>query len=141
MMTAAVLHDVLEESSVTTRQLEKEYGVEVAHLVTELTHAPQDGDKYEYLKRFSAASIPALVIKLADRYCNIRHRLIAYPTGVRAYLGKSAVLLEIMRSRHAEIAKRFNEKVAEGIVAAYHGLENEIKQLAGGAQSDPGRDL
>ena len=97
IMTAAVLHDVLEESEITARQLEKEFGGEVAQLVTDLTHDPQDGDKHEYLKRFATASVPALVVKLADRYCNIQHRLVAYPAGAKAYFGKSAVLLEIMR--------------------------------------------
>jgi len=137
IMTAAVLHDVLEESDVTARQLAKEFGEEVAQLVVELTHAPQDGDKYEYLKRFSTASVPAVVVKLADRYCNIQHRLLAYPAGVKAYFGKSAVLLEIMRSRHAEIAGRFGERVAGAIVAAYQRLEDEVKQIPGDAQPDP----
>jgi hypothetical protein len=103
----------------------------VAQYVTELTHAPQDGDKYEYLKRFSAASLPALVVKLADRYCNIRHRLVAYPAGVKSYFGKSAVLLEIMRARQAEIAARFSERVSETITAAYMRLENDITQITG----------
>ena len=108
IMTAAVLHDILEESDVTIRQLDKEFGADVAQLVKELTHDPQDGDKHEYLKRFATASVPALVIKLADRYCNIQHRLVAYPAGVNAYFGKSAVLLEIMQSRRSEIAGRFS---------------------------------
>ena len=135
IMTAAVLHDVLEESDVTARQLDKEFGEEVAQLVTELTHDPQEGDKYEYLKRFSTASVPALVVKLADRYCNIQHRLVAYPAGVKAYFGKSAVLLEIMRSRHAEIAGRFSEEVSAAIAFAYQSLESDVKQIAGEVQS------
>ena len=81
IMTAAVLHDVLEESEITARQLEKEFGGEVAQLVTDLTHDPQDGDKHEYLKRFATASVPALVVKLADRYCNIQHRLVGISGG------------------------------------------------------------
>ncbi len=137
IMTAAVLHDVLEESEMTARQLEKEFGGEVAQLVTDLTHDPQDGDKHEYLKRFATASVPALVVKLADRYCNIQHRLVAYPAGAKAYFGKSAVLLEIMRSRHAEIAGRFSEKVSGAIAFAYQGLEKAVKQIAGEVQQDP----
>jgi hypothetical protein len=136
IMTAAVLHDVLEESNMTARQLAKEFGEEVSKLVVELTHDPQDSDKHEYLKRFSAASVPALVVKLADRYCNVQHRLLAYPAGVKAYFGKSAVLLEIMRSRHAEIVGRFGERVSTVIVAAYQRLENEIKQVPGDIQPD-----
>ena len=131
IMAAAVLHDIIEDSAVTTRQLAKEFGEEAAQLVRELTHDPQEGDKHEYLKRFSSASVPALVVKLADRYCNIQHRLVAYPAGVNAYFGKSAVLLEIMRSRRAEITGRFGEGVSAAIAAAYQGLENAIKQIEG----------
>jgi len=134
IMTAAVLHDVLEESEVTARQLEKEFGAEVARLVTELTHDPQEGDKYEYLQRFSTASVPALVVKLADRACNIQHRLVAYPAGVKAYVGKSAVLLETMRTRNAEIASHFSAKVSAAIAAAYQSLERAVKQIAGDVQ-------
>ena len=129
IMAAAVLHDIVEDSTVTTRQLAKEFGEETAQLVRELTHDPQEGDKHEYLKRFSSASVPALVVKLADRYCNIQHRLAAYPAGVNAYFGKSAILLEIMRSRRAEIAGRFSESVSGTIAAAYLSLEDAIKQI------------
>ena len=99
-------------------------------MVAELTHDPQEGDKYEYLKRFSTASVPALVVKLADRYCNIKHRLVAYPAGVRAYFGKSTVLLEIMRSRRNEIAGRFNGEVSEAVTFAYQSVENEVKRIS-----------
>jgi (p)ppGpp synthase/HD superfamily hydrolase len=136
IMTAAVLHDIFEESDVTMRQLEKEFGAEVAQLVRELTHDPQEGEKYEYLKRFSTASVPALAVKLADRYCNIKHRLVAYPAGVKTYLGKSAVLLEVMQSRHAEIAGRFGEKVAGAIASAFQALENAVNQVAGDVPPD-----
>ena len=137
IMTAAVLHDVFEESDMASRQLAKDFGEGVARLVVELTHDQQEGDKHEYLKRFSTASIPSLVVKLADRYCSIRHRLVAYPAGVKAYFGKSAVLLEILRSRHAEIAGRFNESVAAAIAAAYQRLENDVKQVVGDDQPGP----
>jgi (p)ppGpp synthase/HD superfamily hydrolase len=132
IMAAAVLHDVLEESkNLTARQLAKEFGEEVAQLVTELTHAPQDGDKHEYLKRFATSSVAALVIKLADRYCNIQHRLVAYPAGVKTYFGKSAVLLENLRARQTEIAARFGEPVSTAITSAYRALEDAVKLVAG----------
>jgi len=136
IMTAAVLHDILEDTDVTSRQLAKEFGEEVAQLVEELTHDPQDGGKSEYLKRFSAASVSALVIKLADRYCNIQHRLVADPNGVRAYFEKSAILPEIMHSRYAEIAGGVGEKAAKAIASAYQSLESAIEQIAGHVQPD-----
>jgi (p)ppGpp synthase/HD superfamily hydrolase len=129
-MTVAVLHDVLEDSSITSKELARDFGDEVSRLVIELTHDPQDEDKSQYLERFFTASIPALVVKLADRYCNLQHRLVADPKGVKSYFRKSAVLLEIMRSRHAEIAGRFSEEAAAAIALAYQGLENAVPKVA-----------
>jgi (p)ppGpp synthase/HD superfamily hydrolase len=131
VMAAAVLHDILEDSDVTPRELAKDFGEEVARFVIELTHDPQDGDKSHYLKRFSTASVPALVIKLADRYCNVQHRLLADPGGAGAYFRKSAVLLEIMCARRAEIAARYGEKTAASIASAYQGLETAVEQISG----------
>jgi (p)ppGpp synthase/HD superfamily hydrolase len=131
IMMAAVLHDVLEDSNVTARQLAKEFGEEVAKMVTELTHNPRDVDKHEYLKRFSTASVPALVIKLADRYCNMQHRLAVSPGGLHAYFAKSAVLLEVMQSRRAEIIGRFSEAVFSAIALAYQNVESAVKQIPG----------
>ncbi len=42
-----------------------------------------------------------------------------------------------MRTRHAEIAGRFGEKVSEAIAAAYQGLESAVKQIAGDVQPEP----
>jgi guanosine-3',5'-bis(diphosphate) 3'-pyrophosphohydrolase len=137
IMAAAVLHDIIEDSDVTARQLVKDFGEEVAKLVTELTHDPQDGDKFEYLSRFSTSSIPALVVKLADRYCNIQYRLAAYPIGVNAYFGKSAILLEIMRSRRDEIIRCFSGAVFGAISFAYQTVESTVKPIAGDVQSEP----
>lgn len=136
IMTAAVLHDIIEDSDVTARQLAKDFGEEVAKLVTELTHDPQDSDKFEYLKRFSTSSVPALVVKLADRYCNIQYRLAAYPSGVGTYFGKSVVLLQIMRSRRDEIVGRFSGAVSEAATFAYQSVENEVKQVSGDVRQD-----
>jgi (p)ppGpp synthase/HD superfamily hydrolase len=137
IMTVAVLHDILEDSEVTSRQLVKEFGEEVAQSVTDLTHDPRDGGKSEYLKRFSATSVSTLVVKLADRYCNLQHRLVANPNGVRVYFEKSALLLEIMRARRDEIAGRFGEKAAGAIASAYRSLEIAVEQIPGDVQADP----
>lgn len=91
LLSAAVLHDVLEDSQVTYKQLAKDFGEEVAGIVKEVTHDRKaDGDKAEYLRRFATASVPALVVKLADRYCNPTDCVLTDPGRVAAYLGKSA---------------------------------------------------
>jgi len=51
-MAAAVLHDVLEDSPITMKQLAKGFGDEIAGIVKELTFDRKtDGDKNNYLGR------------------------------------------------------------------------------------------
>jgi (p)ppGpp synthase/HD superfamily hydrolase len=122
LMAAAVLHDVLEDSPITMKQLVKSFGDEIAGIVQELTFDRKaDGDKNKYLGRFATASLPALLVKLADRHCNLRDCRATAPTRLESYRAKSAVLLSIMNRRLPEISQRFGESVAVAIVAAFAG--------------------
>ncbi len=135
LLTAAVLHDVLEDSQVTYKELAKEFGEETAGIVKELTHDPKiNGDKAEYLKQFATASVPALVVKLADRYCNITDCLLTDPSRVEAYFGKSAVLIDILQKRRPEISERFGEEVGTAIASALDTLQ-EAARLKASARS------
>jgi len=136
LMAAAVLHDVLEQSNTTPRLLAKQFGLEVANVVQELTHVRQNGDKSQYLETFARATIPAVVIKLADRYCNLRHRQVAAPDKLAAYFAKTAPLLAVLETRRAEIAGRFGAATATAIVAAYDELARAIPPLAGPPPAD-----
>lgn len=123
LLSAAVLHDVLEDSQVTYKQLAKDFGEEVAGIVKEVTHDRKaDGDKAEYLRRFATASVPALVVKLADRYCNPTDCVLTDPGRVAAYLGKSAPLVEIMRQRLPEISQQLGQEVGTAIASAFDSL-------------------
>lgn len=86
-ITAAYLHDTLEDTAVKYALIEKEFGAEVAELVHELTH---DGQKDEYGYYFPRLkSQKAILVKLCDRASNIS-RMSAWPE-IRQlqYLSKS----------------------------------------------------
>ncbi|HAS33976.1 TPA: hypothetical protein DCS34_01540 [Candidatus Peribacteria bacterium] len=76
---AALLHDTMEKSGVNKRQLELQFGQEVADVVEALTRkqhtgAPSRAQEHEYLLRLTRVNelYPyALLIKLADRIHNI----------------------------------------------------------------------
>ncbi len=81
-IAAGLLHDVVEDTEVTTQELEKEFGPDVAHLVdglTKLNKLQYHGDKMEFQadnlrKMFLAMAkdIRVIIIKLADRLHNMR---------------------------------------------------------------------
>jgi (p)ppGpp synthase/HD superfamily hydrolase len=107
-LTAAVLHDTLEQTSVTDRKLRELFDADVLKIVKELTFSPTTGlSKEDYLGQFATASIPALVIKLADRYCNVLDFMLTKPEYASRYFHKAAPLIDAARSRLAEINERF----------------------------------
>lgn len=75
LIVAAVLHDVVEDSSYPNWKIAKQFGGRVAGLVQELTTdevAKQTIGKKAYLKaKMSGMSSYALVIKLCDRLHNM----------------------------------------------------------------------
>lgn len=75
IMAAAMLHDVLEDTYTSYKELEDEFGEVVASLVMEVTSAsfmPKLIGKQTYLaQKMRYMSSYALIIKLADRLDNI----------------------------------------------------------------------
>lgn len=70
-----MLHDVIEDSDTTKKQLEKEFGPRIAELVDLVTKYkdPKDQNwKEKYYTRLQNGSVEAQLIKFADRLSNVR---------------------------------------------------------------------
>ncbi len=69
-VAAAVLHDLLEDSKVTVKQIQKKFGSKIADLVTAVSFKPEVNDKVkqyqEMFERTRIAGFEALMIKCAD---------------------------------------------------------------------------
>ena len=110
MFAAALLHDVLEDTSVEAQTIQQQFGDVVLRLVEELTCAA-DRDKVEYMRSFESASVEAFVIKLADRWCNVSDFCVEEPEYAPKYLRKAAPLFEFLPHRQPEIEGRFGPNV------------------------------
>lgn len=78
VLTAAVLHDVLEDTACPPAEVQLRFGDAVFELVEWTTKpdvepAAADAARIRYLEAFRAAPEPARLVKLADRTSNVQH--------------------------------------------------------------------
>jgi guanosine-3',5'-bis(diphosphate) 3'-pyrophosphohydrolase len=74
VLTATVLHDVLEDTSTTPSEIERLFGSDIRRLVEEVTDTPglpTDERRRQQLDRARKASARARLIRLADKAANL----------------------------------------------------------------------
>lgn len=137
-LCAALLHDVVEDTSVTLEELRGEFGSEVALLVDGVTKLGQvslstkEEEQAENVRKMllaMAKDIRVIIIKLADRLHNMRTLQFRIPEKQRA---KSLETMEIyvplanrlgmmaMKEELEDISLRYLDPVA------YHEIENTL---------------
>jgi len=74
----ALLHDVVEDTDTTITEIRENFGAEIAYLVAELTKDKEERERLKLSKKeytlymMVKMSNDALIVKLCDRYCNIK---------------------------------------------------------------------
>ncbi|GGS75459.1 HD domain-containing protein [Nonomuraea spiralis] len=71
VLTAIVLHDVLEDTPCTEKELTRRFGADVTGLVRWVTR-PANGRKSDHLATLAEAPAQAVLVKLADRVSNVQ---------------------------------------------------------------------
>jgi len=101
MLTAAVLHDVVEDTEVTLQEVEAHFGPTVAKLVDELTEPDWPGNrkarKAAERGRLAQISPAAQTVKLADLISNSKTIVSLDPDFAKVYLREKAAILQVMR--------------------------------------------
>ena len=117
---ACLLHDVRENNlSISHENLVDTFGDKIANLVDELTFMPtvhldpqvKAKLKAEYMASFGSKSIESLLVKLADRCCNVCDFFATDPNYAPKYFSKASSLYEAMVQRQPEFLERFGEAV------------------------------
>jgi GTP diphosphokinase / guanosine-3',5'-bis(diphosphate) 3'-diphosphatase len=122
ILVAAVLHDVVEDTTVTEHELEEKFGKKVAALVSELTddkHLPKEERKRLQLHTAHLLSPDARVIRISDKICNIYDILYAPPGDWEMprrmeYLAWADAVVNKIRGTNAALEQRFDELMVEG---------------------------
>jgi HD domain len=113
-LSAAVLHDVREEvTTYTAASLVTSVGATVAGIVEELTFTGET-TKAAYLKSFANKSPEALIVKAADRCCNVRDFALEDRVYARKYLKQADCLYDVLYNRVFEIGDRFGSGILNG---------------------------
>lgn len=102
MLAAALLHDTIEDTSITETDVQKEFGFRIAKLVVELTDIskPEDGNrafrKAMDRDKLAKVSDDAQTIKLADLISNGKDIAVNDPKFAKVFLNEKRQLLDVL---------------------------------------------
>jgi (p)ppGpp synthase/HD superfamily hydrolase len=106
VLCAAILHDVVEDTSCTIAGVREDFGVRVADMVGWVTKpdaeagADKKAVKEAYLKRLADAPDDAILVKLADRASNVQTLCNLGPEKQREYYAQTvAYIMPLAASR------------------------------------------
>jgi (p)ppGpp synthase/HD superfamily hydrolase len=111
----ALLHDAIEDTKTTKKQLEKKFGGRVAEAVSALTkneELPKEERIPDSLRRIKALNKEVWAVKLADRITNLqkppadwtKKKIIAYQQSAR-------MILQELREGNEYLATRLEKKI------------------------------
>ncbi len=113
MLAAALLHDVVEDTSVTAHDLSEQFPAAVMQLVTALTETKLDASgaqrpwrdrKEDHLRVLSAATSEACTIALADKLHNLSSMLFDLDAGEDIWSRFNASMPEVLWYHQAMLA-------------------------------------
>jgi (p)ppGpp synthase/HD superfamily hydrolase len=113
-LTAALLHDTIEDTTTDYDDLEKQFGAKVAGWVTALTkdkRLPDDEREEAYMATLTAADPAVKVAKLADIYDNLTDSQRLSPTQRRRSIDRSKKYLAALERDLPPIARAAVELV------------------------------
>ena len=122
ILSAALLHDTVEDTGTTLEELEDAFGLAVCKLVEEVSDdkdLPKDERKKSQIEHAPKLSREAKSIKLADKICNVTDVVHNPPTAWslerrREYLNWSERVIVGCRGSNPALEAHFDELLREG---------------------------
>jgi len=71
LINAAILHDILEDTSTSEKEIEQKFGKEILEIIKAVTHKDEEEPDEEYLSRVAAGGYLAVLVKRFDRLENL----------------------------------------------------------------------
>ena len=122
ILSAALLHDTIEDTETTPAELEETFGPTVRRLVEEVSDdktLPKANRKLQQIEHAAHISHSAKLIKLADKICNVTDVVHNPPTAWslerrREYLNWSERVIVGCRGSNPALEARFDALLREG---------------------------
>lgn len=96
VIIAGLLHDVLEDTETTVRELEEQFGSNITLLVLGCTKDPERGTPVEILRRAAEQDSRVIYVKLADRADNLQDDPANLKVStVENYVNQTPLILEL----------------------------------------------
>jgi guanosine-3',5'-bis(diphosphate) 3'-pyrophosphohydrolase len=117
VLSAALLHDTIEDTETTPAELEREFGKRIAGIVAEVTDdktLPKSERKRLQVEHAATISHEAKLVKLADKICNLRDMLDAPPakwdlTRRQEYFVWAKDVVDNLRGTHPKLEALFDQ--------------------------------
>ncbi|MFX0038340.1 MAG: HD domain-containing protein [Promethearchaeota archaeon] len=107
LMIATLLHDLLEDTNLTIKEIENKFGKKVASIVNESTK-PQELKKDYWLENFKNYSKEAKIIKIADRIDNLLDMEKWDEKRQISYLNQSKIIVNSCGDANRELANKLD---------------------------------
>ena len=120
VLSAALLHDTVEDTDTTPEELERAFGRRIARIVAEVTddkNLPKAERKRLQVEHAATISAEAKLVKLADKICNLRDVAERPPASwdlVRRteYFDWAKSVVDRLRGAHPQLEKAFDAAYA-----------------------------
>ncbi len=121
VLSAALLHDTVEDTATTPGELEKAFGPRIARIVAEVTddkELPKAERKRLQIEHAASISREAKLVKLADKICNLRDVTARPPAQWdlkrrREYFEWAKSVVDRLRGVHPQLEAAFDAAYAK----------------------------
>ncbi len=118
LLMAALLHDTVEDTATTFEDIERSFGREVADIVREVTDdkaLAKAERKRLQIEHAAHLSRRAMLVKLADKICNLRDVVVSPPADwsvqrKREYFDWAKAVVDRMRGVHPDLEAMFDRE-------------------------------
>jgi (p)ppGpp synthase/HD superfamily hydrolase len=136
-LVAALLHDTLEDTDYTAKEMKTDFGEEVTDLVLTLTEPKSTAEnkipwleiKKQYAKQVRSGSKEAVMIAAADKSHNFRSIIDEYGDNHNEFLQTFGKNLEDRLEAYQSIANAINNRLKDGIVHEFNHTFEAYKQF------------